>query len=117
MTGTASARVHFAHRGMRYRFRVETAEVRFLRKHLKSAQTAIDVGAHKGAFTYWMTRQVGRQGRVVAFEPIPRLADYLRHVKRALHASNLEVEQAALADCEGRRTLYLPVDNYLDRPG
>ncbi len=105
--------LRFVHRGFRYRFRVETAEVRFVRQHLSAGQTAIDIGAHKGAFTYWMTKQVGKRGRVVAVEPIPALADYLRRVKRAMHLSNLTVEQAALGDCKGHRTLYMPRGNYL----
>lgn len=105
--------LRFMHRGLRYRFRVETAEVQFLLRHLSSGQTAIDIGAHKGAFTYWMTRQVGKSGRVVAFEPIKTLADYLRHVKHTVHLPNLIVEQAALADCGGHRMLYMPRDSYL----
>ena len=78
-------RTRLLHRAWRYRLRIERPEILFLLEHLAPGQTAVDVGAHKGAFTYWMDRLVGPTGHVLAFEPIPELAAYLGRVRHAVH--------------------------------
>ena len=45
---------------------------------LSEGDRAVDVGANKGSYTFWMRRAVGAGGRVHAFEPQPELAAYLR---------------------------------------
>ena len=103
----------FIHRGWRYRLRVERPEVCFVLKYLKPGQTAVDIGAHRGAFTYWMAKRVGRQGRVLAFEPLPAMAEYLRHIQQVFPLPQLTVEEAALCHQSGRRMLHVPRDDYL----
>jgi FkbM family methyltransferase len=106
-------RAQLIHRAWRYRLRVERSEVLFMLRHLSPGQTAVDVGAHKGAFTYWMTRIVGSSGRVLAFEPIPQLAAYLRQVQRALRLENLTVVESALSKDREVRDLFLPESGHL----
>lgn len=45
---------------------------------LGEGDAALDVGAHIGTLTLVMAAKVGRQGRVMAFEPTPRTAELLR---------------------------------------
>ncbi len=73
-------RLRWLYRAWRYRLLLERQEVRALRRHLTAGDTAIDIGAHKGAFTYWMLRRVGRDGLVLAFEPQRPLAVALREL-------------------------------------
>ena len=46
--------------------------------HLKLGDTAIDIGAHKGAYTYWMSKYVGNEGRVFSFEPQREIYEILK---------------------------------------
>lgn len=45
---------------------------------LKAGMVAVDVGANYGYYSILMGRCVGPEGRVVAFEPNPRMAELLR---------------------------------------
>lgn len=93
-------------RAWKYRLRVERAEIAFLRQHLRTGQTCADVGAHKGAFTYWMQKQVGHQGKVYAFEPQPELAAYLARVKQGFGMEQVTVVHAAVSNRAGTSRLF-----------
>jgi FkbM family methyltransferase len=101
------ARQRFLWRAWRYRLRSEPAEIRFVRASLRSGDCAVDIGAHKGAYLYWMHRAVGPSGAVFAFEPQPVLAHYLEERARDL-GSRVTVENLALSDANGTATLEVP---------
>jgi FkbM family methyltransferase len=101
-------RFRYLYRAYRYRWRVDPAELRFVCRSLRRGQVAVDVGCHKGAYTYWMRRRVGATGRVVAFEPQPRQVEYLRQVFAAMRYGNVTLEPQGLSDVAGRLPLYLP---------
>jgi len=114
----SEARARWAHwnlgcrvlyRAWRYRWKIERREIRFLRRTIRPGQTVVDVGAHKGAWTYWMHRSVGRSGHVIAFEPQAELADYLVRVSRALKMDEVNVVSCALSSRSGTTTLVRPV--------
>ena len=65
-------------RAWRYRLVIEKHEIKFMLNHLGPGNTAVDIGAHKGAYTYWMSKYVGEKGKVFSFEPQPRLNKQLR---------------------------------------
>lgn len=67
----------------------------------------IDIGAHKGAYTYWLSKRVGKSGAVYAFEPQKALADELRgHFEGCGH---VEIHENALSDIAGDATLFRPL--------
>ncbi len=99
-------RLKWTYRAWRYRFKVEPQEVAFVLQRLRPGAVAVDIGAHKGAFTYWMSRCVGPSGRVVAFEPQPALTARLRKLVAA--APHVVVEGMALSDRCGQLTLHVP---------
>lgn len=101
-------KLRFLYRAWRYRWRVEPAEISFVLQHVSTGQTCLDIGAHRGAFTYWMQRKVGPNGRVIAFEPQPELARYLADVKQSFGLQNVEVVHAALSSSAGECQLYRP---------
>jgi FkbM family methyltransferase len=92
-------------RALRYRWRLNPAEVAALRGALRPGDTALDIGAHKGGFLYWLQARVGPAGRVIAFEPQPDLADYLERAMTALGARHVTVEAVALSDRSGTALL------------
>jgi len=106
--GRALGRVGLAHRGWRYRRRVDPDEIRWMRSVLREGDVAVDVGAYKGGYTYWMRREVGRRGAVIAFEPQPRLAAYLEGCVADFGWRNVTVMGCALSSEPGRRELLIP---------
>ena len=95
-------------RAWRYRLKLDRDEIRFLRRHLRKGDVAIDIGAHKGAYTYWMRRCVGGQGRVVAFEPQELLAANLAAITQAMRWDRVAVERSALSSRIGTGALKVP---------
>lgn len=98
--------LRFLHRAWRYRLGQNRAEIAFLRKHLPRGGTAIDIGAHKGGYTYWMAKTVGPAGLVVCFEPQPALAAALR--ENVTGFKQVRVEQAAVSAAPGKLQLRVP---------
>jgi FkbM family methyltransferase len=92
-------------RALRYRVRIDPAEIAALLGALRPGDTALDIGAHKGGYLYWLQARVGPTGRVIAFEPQPDLADYLRRATAALGARHVTVEALALSDRPGTALL------------
>jgi FkbM family methyltransferase len=101
-------KLRYLYRAYRYRYRVDTAELRFLRASLRLGQVAVDIGCHKGAYTYWMRRRVGAAGKVFAFEPQPRQVAYLRTAFSSLPFENVVLVPVALSDKVGRARLHVP---------
>jgi FkbM family methyltransferase len=96
------------YRALRYRFRLEPQEIRLVQRHLAAGDTAVDVGAHKGAYTWWMRRAVGKTGKVYAFEPQPELARGLRELAARSGYANVVVENLGLSSASGRMMLHVP---------
>src|SRR5436853_7040538 len=103
-----SVRMKFTYRAYRYRFRGDPAEIHFMRRKLRRGQVAVDIGCHKGAYTYWMRRRVGPSGVVYAFEPQPKQVAYLREAFSAMRYDNVEIVPMALSDKCGQLPLYTP---------
>jgi FkbM family methyltransferase len=95
-------------RAWRYRLKLERQEIRILMNHLQAGDTAIDVGAHKGGYTYWMRQRVGAGGKVIAFEPQPALAGQLADLANAAGWPNITVENCGLSSAPGTLKLTIP---------
>ncbi|MEM7230265.1 MAG: FkbM family methyltransferase [Planctomycetota bacterium] len=104
-------RAHVMHRAWRYRLKSEPGGIRFVRKHVRPGQTVLDIGANKGVYSYWLSRQVGRSGRVLAFEPQPKLIAYLHGLKAGFRFTQLEIIGAALSTDAGSHELFRPDSN------
>jgi FkbM family methyltransferase len=96
-------------RADKYRRRTDAGGIRFLLETLRPGHTALDIGAHKGGYAYWMLRQVGAQGKVFGFEPQKSLFDYLAELKKSLSWDNFTIEHLALSDHEGSVELRIPI--------
>ena len=69
--------------------------------------TVLDIGAHHGMYTLLASKRVGREGRVIAFEPSPRERRRLLRHLRINGCSNVFVEPLALGDHAGEADLFL----------
>lgn len=90
---------------MRYRLHTEKLELKTLMQLKLAGATALDIGANKGIYCFWMLRAVGRTGRVVAFEPQPEMAEAIRQKQARFGWANLDVINIALSDAEGTLNL------------
>lgn len=97
--------LRFLFRNLRSRFRDQRREIRSLTDEIRPGEIAVDVGANKGSYLLWLSRRVG-EGKVVAFEPLPNLAEYLRRVVGECRLTNVIVEQKAVSDVSRGAVLY-----------
>jgi FkbM family methyltransferase len=97
---------HFLHRAWRYRLRTERAEIAYLRSLDLTGRTAVDIGAHRGIFSYWMSKAVGPTGRVVAFEPQPEMIRQLHDFRTSFFwIKHFELVESGLSDAPGQATM------------
>ncbi len=107
--------LQFLYRGWKARFRDQKAEIASLRAALRPSDVAIDVGANKGSYLPSLSSAVP-SGRVVAFEPQPRLVDYLNTAIASVPFRNVIIEGAGVSDKSGTLTLAIP-GNKISSPG
>lgn len=81
---------------------------------LRQGMTVVDVGANIGEIALATGARVGRQGRVLAFEPQSRLAERLRLHAAANDLGNIEVLEMGLSDRTGAATLFAPAEAFDD---
>jgi FkbM family methyltransferase len=78
-------------------------------RFIRPGMTAVDIGANLGYFTMLMGDLVGPSGRVVAFEPNPRMAERAR---RSAHVNGFapytQLHEVALSDYQGDTVMFVP---------
>lgn len=79
----------------------EEEQTRLFERVVAPGETVLDLGAHLGYYTLLASLLAGREGRVVAFEPDPRNAWYLRRHAALNRCRNVQVEEAAVFDRGG----------------
>lgn len=107
MSFSSNKRLRFLWRAHRARIRDERAELAFLHAHVQPSDLVCDIGANKGAFTYWLAKWASK-GKVFAFEPQPRLADYLKQARQAFDWQQVAIEAKAVGDKDGPIKLFMP---------
>lgn len=73
---------------------------KFLLKNLKEGDIFIDGGAHIGYYTLLASKLVGKNGKVIAFEPVPSVLKILE--KNIKDKTNITVEKKALFNRPGK---------------
>ena len=76
-------------------------------RELDVGMTVLDIGANCGYFSLIAADAVGPRGHVTAFEPQPRLADWLRQSFLVNGFRNAEVRGEAISDAAGTVPLYV----------
>lgn len=92
------------YRAWKYRLVDNPEEISYLLHTIKTGDTVMDVGAHKGGYTFWMHKAVGFRGTVIAFEPQRKGARLLQNL---FAGTNVQVEHKALSNSRGPQSLYI----------
>lgn len=79
------------------------AELKLLRHLIDPARTAVDAGANKGVYTYFLARYAKH---CFAYEPNPKIHAILA---RAARDPKVTVRHAALSNAAGEATLMIPI--------
>ena len=80
-------------------------ELPHLRNWVTEGDTAVDLGAHYGAFTIAMCEVVGPTGRVIAVEPSGRFCAVLQRNLDLNNFASAQVVQKAVGSASGRHDL------------
>jgi len=98
-------------RAARYRWKLNAPEIARMLASIPRGGTVIDVGAHKGGYTFWMGRAVGKRGAVLSVEPQERVAAALQRSVRTWGMTQVTVVNAAASDHAGRGVIHIPRDS------
>jgi len=97
-TQTSLKRIHFKKQIKNDKFVYREPEYLILDELIQDGDWAIDIGANVGHYTKRMSDIVGTNGRVIAFEPVPRtlsiLSSNIQHYKH----SNVTLMNAAVSN-------------------
>ncbi len=98
--------LHMRHRFLRYRYRTERFDLEQLCKLPIQGGVALDIGANKGIFSYWISKTVGNSGLVYAFEPQPEMLTHLNRLKSIFNLEQLSIKPVGLSSKAGELSLY-----------
>jgi FkbM family methyltransferase len=83
-----------------------------IKRLLKPGDLALDIGANFGFLTLLMSKLVGPQGAVHAFEPNPILCNILKTTYAHNCATNVTLHAVALGASTAEMELHVPKDNF-----
>jgi FkbM family methyltransferase len=101
-------RARMFHRLCRYRWSAEKAELRFMLSRSYRGGSVLDIGAHRGVYSYWMHRHFTDCTRIVAFEPQRELVQHLLNFKRAFHLDRMDIAAVGLSSRTGPLQMHRP---------
>lgn len=78
---------------------------RVIRKHVAPGDTVYDIGANIGYVSLSLSKQVGAEGQVIAFEPVPRNIESFRHNIELNQIRNVRLMEVAASDRSGKETM------------
>ncbi|WP_301406255.1 FkbM family methyltransferase, partial [Enterococcus entomosocium] len=96
---------HFFARCLRYRLHTESLQLRTLANLRLRGATVLDIGANKGIYSFWLSRAVGSNGRVLAFEPQPEMVKYIDAKRSLFRLGNVSIYNTALSTSSGTAAL------------
>ncbi|MBI2730281.1 MAG: FkbM family methyltransferase [Sphingobacteriales bacterium] len=100
-------KIKLIRRAWLYRLRSDAGEISYLLNKVPEGSVVFDIGAHKGAYTYWMQKAAGNEGKVISFEPQQKGFTFLRALVKTMRWQNVIVENLALSNLISEKTLFI----------
>ena len=88
----------------------EPRPIQLILKTVKEGDNILDIGAMNGPYTLLLSKLVGSEGRVYAFEPDPRARSILLQNLAANDSTNVCVEALCVSNARGKVVLSEPSD-------
>jgi len=88
----------------------ETHSTEVVKKIVKGGDIALDIGANTGYFTVMLSKLVGREGKVLAFEPTKHFFSVLEKNIRANDLKNCATHRLGLSNKTGRLSISIDKD-------
>lgn len=85
----------------------EQDELNYVKNILKEGDVFVDIGANVGLFSLIASQCVGKDGKVVSFEPAPIIFDRLLENKKRNEIENIDARNIGLSDALGELTFYV----------
>src|SRR6266576_3441823 len=79
---------------------------------LSEGSVAIDGGANGGLHTLPLSRRVGKTGRIIAIEPLPRIVSILQERIETAGATNVIVIDKAISANEGKGEFFEVMEDF-----
>ena len=99
-------------------FKQKYAELHFIKTILKPGNTAIDIGANLGYYSFFMSRTIGSSGQLIAIEPIPLFAEIWKKNVRGVKGQLANLHNCALGmQKQDSVTMSIPIVNGVIRHG
>jgi FkbM family methyltransferase len=93
-------------------------ELDLIKYVVKPGDTAIDIGANFGVYSYHLARAVAPGGKVYSFEPVPTTTQGFRTIAKLLRFQNVELFEKGCGDEPGTINFRVPLqDNGAVIPG
>jgi FkbM family methyltransferase len=89
----------------------ERREIQILNSVIKPGDIVLDVGANIGIYTLYLSRAVGKAGKVFAFEPDPENFEILQENIQINECNNVTAFPVALGDTSTYKNLYVCSSN------
>jgi FkbM family methyltransferase len=84
------------------------SEFKVVKAIIRPGETAIDLGAHVGIYSKYLSGLVGAQGKVFSVEPFPLTFDILRSNVSKLGLTNVTLLNCAVSNVTGKLTMEVP---------
>ena len=98
--------------------RKKYAELFFVKRIVKKGDTILDIGANLGYYSFFMSVSAGKEGRLMAVEPIPLFAEVWKKNMRSLKKNNTKLFNCALGNEEQEKVkMSIPIVNGVVRHG
>jgi len=92
----------------------EPTETRLFQKEIEPGDVVLDIGANIGYYALLFARHVGSSGKVIAFEPDPRIAVILKRNIAENNYGNVVVVEKALSHENGHAPFFMNSENFGD---
>jgi FkbM family methyltransferase len=98
--------------------RKKYAELYFVKRIIKKDDTVLDIGANLGYYSFFMSVSAGKEGKLLAVEPIPLFADVWKKNMCSLKKHNIKLFNCALGKEEQEKVkMSIPIVNGVVRHG